>query len=179
MNDFKDLAIRILTLNSLLFFIVLMFCATILQKAICTRLDVNKRHYLVMAASMNLVFSLTLRWWNWEGYPPVFWLINGNLWKVALDINANWAFNFLLFAFPGYILLRNLKKSALMLFIFLVLLSFCIETLQGLFGWGSSDPSDWTANSIGALVGIFLSSRSALKRIRSAVPSANYPKNAN
>jgi len=162
-NDAGALALRIVTVNSLLFFAALMLLSIFFLKSFGNHFTVTKSQYLLISASVNMIVALTLRWWLWIGNPPMFWLINLDLWKSALDIGPNWIFNFLLFVPAAYFLSNNLRKSS-QVFIFLVSLSFGIETFQGIFGWGYSDPADWVANSIGTLLGIVLSSLPLSKR---------------
>lgn len=159
MNDAGALALRIMTVNSLLFFAALMLLSIFFLKSFGYHFTVTKSQYLLISASINVIVALTLRWWLWIGNPPMFWLINLDLWKSALDIGPNWIFNFLLFVPAAYFLNKYLRKSV-KVFLSLIFLSFGIETLQGMFGWGYSDPADWVANSMGSLVGIVIASTS-------------------
>lgn len=130
-----------------------MLSSTFFLNAFRSRFKVTKSQYFLIAASISVILALTLRWWLWIGSPPMFWLLNVTLWKNAFDINANWVFNFLLFL-PAAFFLNKFLIKPFQVFFLLFFLSFGIETVQGIFGWGSSDPSDWFANSIGSLAGI-------------------------
>jgi glycopeptide antibiotics resistance protein len=154
-NSASELALRILTLNSLLFFIFLMALSILFLKNFKLRFDITNSQYFLISASINVILSLTLRWWNWEGSPSVFWLANSNSWKAALDLNSNWIFNFLLFI-PTAFLLKKYLIGAPSTIILLTFSSFSIETIQGIFEWGSSDPIDWVANTCGARFGALL-----------------------
>lgn len=126
MNTSADLARRILTLDSLAFFLILMFISIFFVKIITSRFQISKFQFLCVAASINVILALTLRWWEWRGTPPVFWLVDTNSWNVVFDLNSNWIFNLLLFIPAAYFLSRYLIKSRSVL-LFLTLLSFSIE----------------------------------------------------
>lgn len=155
MNTAVDLAQRILTLDSLAFFFILMLTSIFFMKVFTSRFQISKFQFLLLAASINVILALTLRWWEWRGTPPTFWLIDKNSWNAVLDLNSNWIFNVLLFIPAGYSLSKYLNKLPAA-FLLLTLLSFSIETLQGIFEWGSSDPADWVANTCGASFGVLL-----------------------
>jgi hypothetical protein len=129
---------------------------------VTSRLKITPFQLLLISGSINTIIALTLRWWQWDGTPPMYWLINVDLWKAALDLNPNWIFNLLLFIPASYFLGRFLKLSFQSL-VFLIFLSFSIETIQGILEWGLSDPADWVANSIGSLIGITIGARSNSK----------------
>lgn len=155
MNNASELALRILTFNSLLFFTFLMVLSVLFLKIYRSRFDIKNKQYFLISASINVILSLTLRWWNWEGSPPMFWLVNSNSWESALDLNSNWIFNFFLFIPTAFLLKKYLMKP-ISTILLLAFLSFNIETIQGIFEWGSSDPTDWVANTCGASFGVLL-----------------------
>ena len=140
-----------------------MLIAAFFLNAFRSRFSLTKSQYFLIAASINVILALTLRWWLWIGSPPMFWLLNVTLWESALKVDANWVFNFLLFLPAAFFLSKFLTKS-FQVFFLLLFLSFGIETVQGIFEWGSSDPSDWVANSIGSLVGIVVASKINFKK---------------
>lgn len=162
MDSAENLALRILTVESLIFFTFLMLNFFILKRRLTSRFKITNLQFLLISASINLILALTFRWWQWEGTPPMFWLIDTNAWNSAFDLSPNWIFNFILFIPAAFFIGKFIKKTASSL-IFFVLLSFSIETIQGIFEWGSSDPSDWVANSVGSLFGLGIAAKFNLK----------------
>ena len=144
-----ELALRILT------FIFLMAISLLVQKIIRNHLKVSKSQYFTIAISVNMILSLTLAWWRTQSTSTAI-LSDANSLGTILDLNPSWIFNFLLYIPAAFFLNKYLKKS-LPVILFLVFLSFSIETIQRVFEWGSSDPADWIANSVGVVIGVLFS----------------------
>lgn len=142
-------------MHSFVFFCALMITSLFTRSFFIRKLQISRIQFLLLSASINVIFALTLRWWSWIGTPPMFWLVNTNSWRNAFVIDANWIFNCLLFMPASYLLTKFIKKPIFSILIF-ILVSFGIETLQGIFEWGASDPADWVANSTGTIVGVLL-----------------------
>lgn len=147
-----ELAGRILSIQSFLFWVFLIVLAFGLRNANSKNFRYSSINYFFVNASLSLILALTLRWWTRNGSQDVFWLFNVTSWKYAFSIDANWAFNFLLFI-PASIALLHARRNPVSNILFLSSFSFAIETIQGMFRWGASDPADWLANSLGAFVG--------------------------
>lgn len=140
-----------------------MLVAQVVRKSIFSRFQVTKKQYVPISISINLILAVTLRWWSAIGTPVTFWLINASAWKHALIPDANWLLNCILFIPASFYLTRYLKRPTNSV-IFLIPLSFGIETLQGIFLWGASDPADWVANSVGVFIGTLIALQ--LKKVR-------------
>ena len=152
--DASSLSGRILTTNSILFFLFLIILSLIFRRKINQNLNLETFPYFLVSVSFSIIIATTIRYWMKIG-TQAFWFTDINNWKLVYKIDANWILNFLLFIpaafFSTYYIKKNKEVTSL-----LILMSFTIETIQGLTQWGASDPADWVANSTGVFVGLAL-----------------------
>lgn len=102
--------------------------------------------------SLALVTGFTLRLGDAHGEAQYIWFVDPVLWTDSVVVGANWILNAVLFVPAGFTLamfLRSPIRAALTLSI----ASFLIETVQQITSVGVPDPSDFVANSSGALIG--------------------------
>ncbi len=101
--------------------------------------------------SLSAVIGFTMRW-DSLGTADAFWLVDTTLWRTAFVIGANWALNAILFAPAGFTLALFLRSPGKAIVVLVALSSF-IETYQYFTRFGIPDPSDFVANTAGALFG--------------------------
>lgn len=153
--DAASLTSRVISLNTILFFMALLIGGFVIRKFITKSNSYSTLQYGLISASISGIFATTLRYWMRIGTPDTFWLINQNLWKSAFALDSNWLLNFALFI-PAGTLNTYYGKQPVKTLVELVLLSFLLETIQGFTQWGASDPADWMANTCGAAMGIII-----------------------
>jgi hypothetical protein len=102
--------------------------------------------------SLALVTGFTLRLGDANGTAEYIWFLDPVLWADSIVVGANWTLNAALFAPAGFTLAMFLR-SPLRAAITLSFGSFMIETVQQITSVGIPDPSDFVANSAGALAG--------------------------
>lgn len=128
--------------------------AWLFRKPIARRANLRKWQYLWTSLSFIGILSFTLRM-ELNGNDPIPWVLNAKFWSEALEVNANWALNVLLFV-PSAFILVVIGRRPWPVLLGLVGLSATIESIQQLSLIGVADPGDWVANSLGAAVGVFL-----------------------
>lgn len=105
--------------------------------------------------SLALVTGFTLRLGDAHHEAQYVWFFDPVLWADSVVVGANWILNAVLFIPAGFTLgmfLRSPIRAAATL----SLASFLIETVQQITSVGIPDPSDFVANSAGALAGSLL-----------------------
>lgn len=105
--------------------------------------------------SLALVTGFTLRLGDANGTAEYIWFLDPILWADSVVVGANWILNAVLFVPAGFTLamfLRSPIRAALTL----TLASFMIETVQQITSVGIPDPSDFVANSAGAVIGALI-----------------------
>lgn len=105
--------------------------------------------------SLALVTGFTLRLGDANGTAEYIWFLDPILWADSVVVGANWILNAVLFVPAGFTLamfLRSPIRAALTL----ALASFMIETVQQITSVGIPDPSDFVANSAGAVIGALI-----------------------
>lgn len=146
---------RLLTVDTLTLLAFWSLLAFVLRKRVRKLSSLSSIEYFWVSLSLVGILAFTLRIWDYSGNDPIPWPLNLELWSQALHIDANWILNAILFAPAAFILVfigKNPWKAALIL----SALSALIETTQQLSMRGISDPSDWCANTVGTLVGVFV-----------------------
>ena len=102
--------------------------------------------------SLALVTGFTLRLGDANGTAEYIWFLDPVLWADSVVVGANWILNAVLFIPAGFTLamfLRSPVRAALTL----SFASFMIETVQQITSVGIPDPSDFVANTVGAVIG--------------------------
>ncbi len=102
--------------------------------------------------SLALVTGFTLRLGDANLSAEYIWFLDPVLWADSVVVGANWILNAVLFVPAGFTLamfLRSPIRAALTL----SLASFMIETVQQITSVGIPDPSDFVANTSGAVIG--------------------------
>ncbi|MFM2411927.1 MAG: VanZ like family [Actinomycetota bacterium] len=102
--------------------------------------------------SLALVTGFTLRLGDANVTAEYIWFLDPVLWADSVVVGANWILNAVLFVPAGFSLamfLRSPIRAALTL----SLASFMIETVQQITSVGIPDPSDFVANTSGAMIG--------------------------
>jgi hypothetical protein len=102
--------------------------------------------------SLALVTGFTLRLGDANGTAEYIWFLDPVLWADSIVVGANWTLNAALFAPAGFTLAMFLR-SPLRAALTLSFGSFMIETVQQITSVGIPDPSDFVANTAGALSG--------------------------
>lgn len=146
---------RLVTLEDAIYILALMGLAFLVRKPIARRLGVSIRRYLLIALAFAGIVGLSLRFWEWGGINPLFWLVDPALWAMASHVGTNWILNVALYV-PPALLLVLAAKNPWKVFAALVGLSFVIETIQQYTRIGAADPADLIANLLGAGIGVAL-----------------------
>jgi hypothetical protein len=81
------------------------------------------------------------------------WVFDGTLWASAFHPGTNWVLNAMLFV-PAGAFLTVMVRAPFRVATTLVAVSALAESLQQLTRWGIGDPSDFVANTIGAIAGV-------------------------
>lgn len=116
--------------------------------------------------SLALVTGFTLRLGDANGAADYVWFLDPALWADSIVVGANWTLNAFLFL-PAGLTLSMFLRSPLRAIVTLALGSFIIETVQQITSVGIPDPSDFVANTVGAVIGALLGVvLLALRRIR-------------
>ena len=105
--------------------------------------------------SLALVTGFTLRLGDANGAAEYVWVFAPERWADSLKTGANWTLNAVLFIPAGFTLsafLRSPIRAALTL----SFASFLIETVQQITSVGIPDPSDFVANTAGAVIGALI-----------------------
>lgn len=105
--------------------------------------------------SLALVTGFTLRLGDANLSAEYIWFLDPVLWADSVVVGANWILNAVLFVPAGFTLamfLRSPIRAALTL----SLASFMIETVQQITSVGIPDPSDFVANTSGAVIGALI-----------------------
>lgn len=105
--------------------------------------------------SLALVTGFTLRLGDANSTAEYVWFLDPVLWADSIVVGANWTLNAVLFIPAGFTLsmfLRSPIRAALTL----SFASFLIETVQQITSVGIPDPSDFVANTVGAVIGAVL-----------------------
>lgn len=105
--------------------------------------------------SLALVTGFTLRLGDANGTADYIWFVDPTLWADSIVVGANWTLNAFLFIPAGFTLSMFLR-SPLRAAITLSLGSFIIETVQQITSVGIPDPSDFVANTAGAVIGALI-----------------------
>lgn len=138
--------------GSLVVVILLSAVSWLLSNKVAKRMRVSRALAFVSMGTISAILGLTLGARHFTGTGETYFLTNDYLWAHSLVIDANWILNFALFLPAGFFLSR-LFRSSLRTSIGLALLSLAIEHIQLLTAWGSPDPADLLANSLGAFAG--------------------------
>jgi hypothetical protein len=102
--------------------------------------------------SLALVTGFTLRLGDANSTATTLWFFDPVLWADSVVVGANWTLNAFLFLPAGFTLAMFLRSPVRSLLI-LSFASFLIETVQQITAVGVPDPSDFVANTSGALLG--------------------------
>jgi hypothetical protein len=146
---------RVLTPEALFFGLILMSLTFAVKNWGAKRLQVSVPRFLLIAASLVGVVSLSIRYWDRVGTADNFWLFDLSLWSSAFTPGVNWILNVALYV-PAAMLLVLARQSPWKVFLFLLALSALIETLQLVTTFGSGDPADFVANLTGTVLGILM-----------------------
>ena len=158
MSQFESFAAyfgRLITFADFAWIGVLMIPAFALRKPLSQVLKVSRRRFLLIGLSFACVFGLSLRFWVASGTLSIFWLVAPEVWSAGWQLNANFVLNVALYI-PPAVLLVLARKSWWKVSLFLIAMSFSVETLQQFTRIGSGDPFDWFANSLGANIGVIV-----------------------
>ena len=154
-ETFQAYLSRVLTIDALVFLILLMTMAYFVRKAAARRLGVSVARYMPIALTIAAIIALSIRYWDANGAADTFWLFDGTLWPAAFKLGTNWVLNFVLYV-PASVLLVLARKKHGMVILALVALSAAIETVQEFTGYGVGDPADFVSNSLGSGAGALL-----------------------
>ena len=102
--------------------------------------------------SLALVTGFTLRLGDANTTATTLWFFDPVLWADSVVVGANWTLNAFLFLPAGFTMAMFLRSPVRSLLI-LSFASFLIETVQQITAVGVPDPSDFIANTSGALLG--------------------------
>ena len=156
MTSISVLAADILSFQVVSLFSALTVVSFLMRRPVARVLRGSARRTFWGLVSLAAIASVTLLGRHFEGFAPVFWLFDGTLWsQVAITQQANFVLNMILFL-PAGIAVTFATRRPVASLLFLVALSFAIESIQQSTGLGAPDPADWVANSLGALVGVII-----------------------
>ncbi len=146
---------RLITIDVLVTFGVLVVVTLILKNRLAKWLKLSETQGLWVGWSICGILAFTIRLWDSNGFDPVPWFLHFNMWLSALTPGTNWFLNIALFV-PSGILLTTFGKTGWKSFFGLIALSCSIELFQQYTKFGIGDPSDFTANAIGAAIGLLV-----------------------
>lgn len=155
---------RLITIDVLIGFALLAAVAYLIRKRLQGWLQLSKWKSLWVAWSIAGILAFTIRLWDSNGFDPVPWFLHLDGWARAFEPGTNWFLNVALFAPSGFLLVAFGKRWTGSL-IGLLLLSAVIELFQQYTKYGIGDPADFTANAIGAALGVGLGSWKFLARL--------------
>ena len=102
--------------------------------------------------SLALVTGFTLRLGDANSTAEYVWFLDPVLWADSVVVGANWTLNAVLFI-PAGLTLSMFLRSPIRAILTLSFASFLIETVQQITSVGIPDPSDFVANTVGAVIG--------------------------
>ncbi|MEY4477196.1 MAG: VanZ like family [Actinomycetota bacterium] len=105
--------------------------------------------------SLALVTGFTLRLGDANSTAEYVWFLDPVLWADSIVVGANWTLNAVLFV-PAGLTLSMFLRSPIRAAMTLSFASFLIETVQQITSVGIPDPSDFVANTVGAVIGAVL-----------------------
>ena len=144
---------RLITIDVLIGFAVLAVVAYMLRNRLEKWLSLSKWKSLWVSWSIAGILAFTIRLWDSNGFDPVPWFLRWDRWATAFDPSVNWFLNIALFVPSGFLLTIFGKRWTGSL-VGLLALSASIELFQQYTKYGIGDPADFTANAIGALIGV-------------------------
>ena len=156
MTSIANLAAAVLNPQVLSLFAALALLSFLARRSAARALKSSPAKAFWALTSLAAVVSVTLLGRHFEGLAPSFWLTDRTLWHGVFNSQqSNFVLNLVLFVPAGVAIALVLRRPILAL-TSLSVLSFAIECLQQVSGFGAPDPADWVANSIGATVGVLL-----------------------
>jgi hypothetical protein len=155
---------RLITLDVLIGFAFLAVVAYLMRNRVQKWTRLSKWKSLWVAWSIAGILAFTIRLWDSNGFDPVPWFLHLDSWANALDPGVNWFLNIALFMPSGF-LLTAFGKRWTGSFIGLLVLSTTIELFQQYTKYGIGDPADFTANAIGAFIGVSIGRWKPLARL--------------
>lgn len=142
MDSISSLAIAMVEDGSLVVVILLSAVSWLLSKKVAKRMQVSRALAFVSMGTLSAVLGLTLGARHFTGTGDIYFLTNGELWRHALTMDANWVLNVALFLPAGFFLSR-LFRSSLRTSIGLAMLSLAIEHIQLATAWALRIRPTW------------------------------------
>ena len=156
MSQFNTLASylgRLVTIETLVSFSVLAVITYLLRGRLALLFKLSNWKAIWLGWSICGVLAFTIRFWDSNGFNPVPWFLHFDEWQQIYIYSASWLLNVALFI-PAGILLTAFGKRFWASLAGLLGFSTVIELFQQYTKYGIGDPSDFTANALGAAIGL-------------------------